>query len=306
MGTDLSHLRQQKISGRIPGHRGTSPSACRRYRAKDARQRANGSASEMDTCFQAVRVLCAGGVAERYGRNQGSFGVIVLSEQAHSGRISGAGESWYLPPTPTQPTLTRGPVMSDQSTAAHVVYKEIPNHPGYRVGDDGSVWSCKKCFGIGVGLGGLSKLTDSWRRLKPFHDKGGYFYISVCTNGIKHRFALHSLVLTVFVCPCPSGMEACHFPDRNRSNNNLNNLRWDTRSANHADKCIHGTKLQGESVPVSKLTEREVIEIRSAFANAKGSHKVAPDGVIDALAEKYGVVYGTIAAVVRRITWKHI
>ena len=52
-------------------------------------------------------------------------------------------------------------------------------------------------------------------------------------------FYVHRLVLEAFVGPCPEGMEACHnngVPDDNR----VENLRWDTRSANRLDRVAHG------------------------------------------------------------------
>lgn len=35
-------------------------------------------------------------------------------------------------------------------------------------------------------------------------------------------------------------MEACHFPDPDLNNNRIENLRWDTKSANMQDRIIHG------------------------------------------------------------------
>lgn len=44
---------------------------------------------------------------------------------------------------------------------------------------------------------------------------------------------------------------------------NRHHLRWATPVENSADKRIHGTILAGESLPASKLTEADVIYIRS-------------------------------------------
>lgn len=49
----------------------------------------------------------------------------------------------------------------------------------------------------------------------------------------------HVAVLTTFVGPRPPGMEACH-NNGDGLDNRLENLRWDTRSANILDKIRHG------------------------------------------------------------------
>ncbi|MEV4127158.1 NUMOD4 motif-containing HNH endonuclease [Nocardia sp. NPDC049707] len=79
------------------------------------------------------------------------------------------------------------------------------------------------------------------RILKPIVMKsGGYHSVGLCANGSVQSRKVHALVLEAFVGPRPSGMEVCHnngVPTDNR----LENLRYDTASANQLDKVIHGT-----------------------------------------------------------------
>lgn len=73
--------------------------------------------------------------------------------------------------------------------------------------------------------------------------KSGHLTVGLCRSGAKKSAGVHRLVLEAFVGPCPPGMEACHWndiPDDNR----LENLRWDTRSANAADSVRNGTHSQ--------------------------------------------------------------
>lgn len=65
---------------------------------------------------------------------------------------------------------------------------------------------------------------------------------------------VHHLVLEAFVGPRLPGMEGCH-GCRGVSDNSLANLRWDTKSANQADRVLHGTD------------------------NYRGSHVLTADGV---------------------------
>lgn len=53
-------------------------------------------------------------------------------------------------------------------------------------------------------------------------------------NTYRGDVYIHRAVLEAFVGPCPDGQEACH-NDSNRSNNYVENLRWDTRFGNCQD-----------------------------------------------------------------------
>lgn len=101
-----------------------------------------------------------------------------------------------------------------------------------------------------VGFEGLYEVSDQGRIrnsrtalvLRPSaHHRDKHLNIRLCANGKSHNRLVHRLVLEAFVGPCPPGMEACHFPDRDPSNNRLTNLRWDTCSANRIDAVKHGT-----------------------------------------------------------------
>lgn len=121
-----------------------------------------------------------------------------------------------------------------------VRYAEIPGFPFYRVGDDGSVWTCQKC-GRGAGRPGR------WRRKTPKRAGKGYLWVTLCNGDVRRHEYVHTLVLEAFVGPRPEGMEACHSPDRNPANCAATNLRWDTPSANNLDKIAHGTMPRGET-----------------------------------------------------------
>ena len=82
--------------------------------------------------------------------------------------------------------------------------------------------------------------TRPGRILSGIVDKDGYLMVNLSRQNTARRRKVHRLVLEAFVGPCPDEMEACHFPDRTRSNNRLANLRWDTRKANWSDSVAHG------------------------------------------------------------------
>lgn len=135
-----------------------------------------------------------------------------------------------------------------------VEYRPIQGFPGYRVGDDGSVWSCRRRGG---------SLREEWRRMSERPSKrDGRIYVGLFREEGRALFLSYTLVLEAFVGPCPDGMQACHFPDRDTTNNRLSNLRWDTPKRNQADRILHGTDNRGERSSSAKLTESQVIEIR--------------------------------------------
>lgn len=116
-----------------------------------------------------------------------------------------------------------------------VRYAEIPDFPGYRVGDDGTIWRAW------VNCRWGRRLTDRWRLMKLGVQKSRtpgrrYRYVNLTpAEGGKYRtFRVHRLVLLAFVGPCPEGMEARH-EDGDPSNNRLDNLAWGTPAENRAD-----------------------------------------------------------------------
>lgn len=74
-------------------------------------------------------------------------------------------------------------------------------------------------------------------------DSGGYAQVVLFVAGARHRQSVHRLVLTTFVGQAPTGTEACHTDD-DSLNNRLDNLRWDTRSANIQDMVRNGRHFQ--------------------------------------------------------------
>lgn len=177
-----------------------------------------------------------------------------------------------------------------------VEYREINDFPGYRVGDDGSVWTAwrKVCDGTRGGI--RSAVGDTWRPLNPRPKTEGHLFVSLgkCANRAVHR-----LVLEAFVGPCPPGMEACH-NDGSPANNHLPNLRWDTRKANIADCIRHGTRadFRGERHGRAKLTDDAVRAMRAEYATGDTSYKK--------LAAKFGVSKPAVWHVISRRAWSHV
>lgn len=112
-----------------------------------------------------------------------------------------------------------------------ITYKEIVDFPNYRIGTDGSVWSAKRKGGNNRSPGKV----ENWRPMKIHPDRKGYSRVTLAVVGKTISRLVHRLVLETFIGPCPSGMEACHYPDTTKSNCKLDNLRWDTHAENAKD-----------------------------------------------------------------------
>lgn len=181
------------------------------------------------------------------------------------------------------------------STAAMVVYADIPGFPGYQIGTDGSVWSNWQRRGLGSGRGSTFVQGETWHRLKTRADRDGYLDVRLCRDGRKHLPKIHQLILLSFVGPCPPGQQARHL-DGNKSNNDLTNLCWGTSTENNADRKRHGTLPQGEKHKCAKLTASQVLEI-AALPQIVNYNEVG---------RRYGVTGRNIAAIRKGRTWQHL
>jgi hypothetical protein len=110
--------------------------------------------------------------------------------------------------------------------------RPIPGFPNYLAGDDGSIWTLKRKGGNDRGAGRIGPP----RQLKTHLNGSGYYTVNLDIGGKVYVRQVHRLILETFVGPAPEGYQACHYPDATRTNNRLENLRWDTRSENAKDK----------------------------------------------------------------------
>jgi DNA-binding XRE family transcriptional regulator len=145
-------------------------------------------------------------------------------------------------------------VSQDQSI---INYRDIPGFPGYKAGDDGSVWSTRR--------GEPRRLAATLSGYALGHGRGHWSVCLSVPGSRQVRRYVHRLVLLAFVGDPPLGTEACH-NDGNRDNNRLSNLRWDTRISNVSDAERDGQR-QHPSIPGERngravLTEEKVSEVR--------------------------------------------
>ena len=176
--------------------------------------------------------------------------------------------------------------------------------PGYRVGTDGSVWSCWKSWGRGTGYGSVSYLSSEWRKVKLSKNKYGRVGVRLHHHRLIKGFPVGRLILIAFTGSCPIGMEACHFPDRDPANNRLSNLMWGTHLENESHKRVHGTcvgnrgNVRGEANGSAVLNDDKVIELRTLYASGKYTYKE--------LVSRFSIGVNTFYSVVKGKTWTHV
>ena len=159
-----------------------------------------------------------------------------------------------------------------------IEYRSIAGFDHYRVGDDGSIWS---------DFGGR------WKLLRP--TGGRYKHVMLCPGRVT--LSVHTIVLETFVGPRPEGLDACHFPDRDTSNNRLENLRWDTKKSNQSDRSHHGTEVKGIKHYKTHLSDADIRRIRV--------RRTAGD-TLAGIGKDYGITMDAVCKIATRRNWRHV
>ncbi len=183
--------------------------------------------------------------------------------------------------------------MSERSiTRGSVVFKEIPDFPGYYADSEGNIWSTWKS--------GRQKhrVKGIFHKMKP--QNGGSnreYYVVNLRSKIRKPMTryVHSLVLITFNGPRPEGLQVCHWPDTNTHNNRPENLSWGTAKKNAEQKILAGCHQLGETNQSAKLKE----------AYRKNIEKLRKDGFsFNKIGKVYGVSANTILKFLRGDTYR--
>lgn len=168
--------------------------------------------------------------------------------------------------------------------------REIEGFEGYYIDTNGSVWSRRS------NNGGLREM----RKLKPQKSGGGHFQVKLYKKKKPYLKTVHRLVLKAFVGECPQNMEGCH-NNGNVYDNNLKNLRWDTKRENQMDAIRHGTHVcfKGEDHHNAKLNKFQVQRIRLL-------KEITPAITGSKIGNVFGLNRNTANKILARKSWAHI
>jgi hypothetical protein len=162
------------------------------------------------------------------------------------------------------------------------IWKQIHDWQEYEVSNYGEIKRISKSCGATAG-----------KILKPTKLKNGYLKVSLCRNSKRKEFLVHRLVAITFIGDA-GGMDVCHI-DGTRDNNNLSNLRIDTRKGNMQDSILHGTMIKGSRVGTSKYKEEFILEIKNLFKNG---------ATVSELARKFNIPKPTLYGIKNNANWK--
>lgn len=159
--------------------------------------------------------------------------------------------------------------------------REIPGWIQYYAGEDGNIYSVK---------------SGKMRRLSPAMGTKGYKGVALCKNGVPKRFEIHKLIATVFLGPCPPGMEVCHGV-KGKLDNSPENLSYGTRSKNMLDKNRDGTDPRGERHGNATLTNDTVLLVRELYSSG-----VRQCDIVAALK----ITQSNVSRIVNKKRWSHL
>ena len=165
-------------------------------------------------------------------------------------------------------------------------WKSVPGYTSYEVSNLGRARSW-----IAPGHPKLKLSTPTVLRCSLW-DTG---YLMLWTpSGSK---AVHRLVCRAFNGP-PNGARVARHLNGDKSNNRATNLAWGTHADNMADSKRHGTDPAGERNGAAKLTEAQVVAIKSRLTNERGNRA--------ALAREFGVSPSMVERIANGQNWTHL
>lgn len=173
-----------------------------------------------------------------------------------------------------------------------MVWKPIKGYEdSYEVSTCGKVRSIDRIIDMGVKGNRFQKGVI----LKPSTNRCGYMY--VCIKGKSKK--IHRLVAENFLDNPLNKREVNHI-DGNKSNNNVCNLEWCTRSENVKHSFNIGLRKSnaGNNNPNKKLSVNNVLEIRELYRNKEKTQVE--------LSKMFGVGQNTISEIVRYESWKDV
>lgn len=166
-------------------------------------------------------------------------------------------------------------------------WKPIPNYSLYHCSNTGLI----KTFNW--------KGHGQTRIMKPAFS-GGYLKTMLKRDdGRTHSITIHRMVATTWIANV-DGKDCINHINGIKHDNRVENLEWCTVQENNKHAISSGLVyiLKGEEIGNSKLTEKEVLEIRQKFIPRRVTRKI--------LSKEYNVSEATIKDIVRGKTWTHL
>lgn len=174
------------------------------------------------------------------------------------------------------------------------IWKDVKGYEGiYKISNFGNVKSLER---LKKSKGNSTRVVNE-RILKYNTNIFGYKYVILCKESKNKCFLIHRLIGIAFI-PNPENKPQINHINGIKTDNSISNLEWCTQQENsiHAFKTglMHHNPKVGERHGRSKLTEKEVLEIR----NDNRTH--------EKIAQSYNVSSPLISHIKQRKLWRHI
>ena len=160
------------------------------------------------------------------------------------------------------------------------VWKQIEGYPGYEISNFGRVKSSLYYNGTNERIL-KQRISKGYCRVLLIKDKGRY------------SKQVHRLVGLAFIGN-PENKPQINHKDGVKTNNHVDNLEWATAKENRLHAAKNGLTAKGERNANSKLTEEDIIKIRSMEESQRN------------IAAMFGVSHTLIRNIRRLKTWKHV
>lgn len=132
--------------------------------------------------------------------------------------------------------------------------------------------------------------------IKPYYNEETAPYGNFHVEGSGATGRVHAFVCMAFHGPRPDDRPyACH-RDGDRLNSVPSNLYWGTAKENQADRLRHPTTGAGEAHPLARLTEANIIDIRSKLAAKVRQREIAAE---------YGISQPQVSNIKHGRRWAH-
>ncbi|MGV1049172.1 MAG: NUMOD4 domain-containing protein [Solirubrobacterales bacterium] len=134
--------------------------------------------------------------------------------------------------------------------------------------------------------------------IRPRVNRWGYEQVSLTITGTKAvTISVHKLVALAFVGPKPSARSMVNHKDGVKTHNQVSNLEWVTQSENTVHAVRSGLIKTGEQSVSTRLSAKQVHDIRSRRASGEYLRAIAAD---------YGMSVSGIHAIATGKNWKHL
>lgn len=127
-------------------------------------------------------------------------------------------------------------------------------------------------------------------------NKKGYQFVRLYVDGKAKTYLVHRLVAEMHI-PNPDKLPQVNHLDGNKSNNVYWNLEWCSCQHNVTHSVVTGLVKRGDNRPNAKLTDKQVIDMRSLRAQGASYYE---------LGRLFGVAYQTAHKVCSNQTYTHI